>query len=339
MYAARVKTLFAWVLSCTALAFPQRAHADSASSTVRVALHWKGGGSCLRPELVQGGVETQLGHPVFVSDKAISDVTLSVDVSDADTALQVDLELQRRGESLGNRSLRGSSEGCAKLLDAVIVVVALLVDVPPPKEESAVRSPAATAPPAAAALPAPPVTPARRASTNAVLSARALAVSGLLPGAAAGFGFDVRAAFAVAPWLGWRVGGDYLPRDRMAAQGGVVAFSAFAGQVGFSPLHFETRSSFRLVPWLLVSAPALAAQGQGFAANHSGYRWLPVVSVSASAEWRLSRQLWLTAEPALGLALARPRMLYDDPAAGQREIFRPSKLLFSAALGLAWRFL
>lgn len=315
------------------------------SETLRVALRWNAepeAAACVQSEPVQQRVEAQLGHAVFVSEAAAHDVTLSLDAREVHSALQVELEMTREGASLGTRSLEGTSAECAKLIDSLVVVIALLVDVPRPK---AVATPA-PAPPQAARTVAPPAparepsrsTPKPGTSNHLALNAHANLIYGLLPGTAFGFGLDARASFGLAPSFAWRLGGAYWPHDRVAAQGGQVNLSALALEFGFSPLELGQASTFRFRPWLLGSADMLAARGEGFDANRSGYRWLPVLSLSASAEWAISKSLRLSAEPALGFALARPSFLYNDAETGQQQLFRTDFLLFSAQVGLAWRF-
>jgi hypothetical protein len=124
----------------------------------------------------------------------------------------------------------------------------------------------------------------------------------------------------------------------VSAQGGQLSLSALSWQLGLSPWEFASGSAFRVRPWALASVALIAARGEGFAENRSGHRWLPALSVSASAEWQLARRLWLSAEPGLGIALARPTFVYDDPVAGQQTLFRPDFLLLSASLGLTWQF-
>jgi len=331
------------ILVWSALLSARPAHAESSGQMVRVALRWHvepRAAECLPPEIVQRRVEAQLGRPVFVTEGDASDVTLKLDAHSEESALRVELELQHAGESLGSRSLAGTSDECAKLVDSLVVVIALLVDVPRANAEPA--PPRRTEPPQA--LPTVRVTPPRaakpppRASNHLALNARAIVASGLLPGAALGFGLDARASFGFAPTLAWRLGGDYLPLDRVSTEGGQLRLSALSWQLGLSPWEFASGSALRVRPWGLVSAAMIAARGQGFAENRSGYRWLPALSLSASAEWQLARRLWLNAEPALGFALARPSFVYDDPVAGQQTLSRPNFLLFSASLGLTWQF-
>lgn len=334
-----------WVLiaAWNALLLTPPAQARTSVETSRVALLWQAdpaASECLRPEIVQQRVEAQLGHSVFVAEDAPSDVSLILDAHALASALHVELELQRDGESLGSRSLDGTGDECAKLIDSLVVVIALLVDVPRPIEEPArpTSTVRAEATPTVREISPPPPTAARRVSGHLALNARASVVSGLLPSASFGFGLDARASFGFAPSLAWRLGGDYWPGARVSAQGGEVTASALSWQLGFSPLEIASGASFRFRPWALASATMIAARGEGFAASRSGYRWMPELSVSASVEWRLARHLWLNAEPVLGFALARPSFVYDDPLAGQQTLFRPDFLLPSANLGLTWQF-
>ena len=336
----------AWVraVSWAALLSARPAQAQSGVEMVRVALHWHAepeAAECLQPEVVRQRVEAQLGRSVFVPETGASDVTLKLDANSQDSAVRVELELQRAGESLGSRSLEGRSDECAKLVDSLVVVIALLVDVPRANAEPPARAMRNEPPSASPTVPVTrpgPATATPRGSNRLALNARASIASGLLPGAALGFGLDARASFAFAPTLAWRLGGDYLPLYRVSAQGGQVSLSALSWQLGFSPWEFARGSTLRFRPWLLGSANSIAARGEGFAENRSGYRWLPALSVSAIVEWQLSRRLWLSAEPALGFALARPSFIYDDPVAGQQSLFRPNLLLLSASLGLTWQF-
>lgn len=334
-----------WVLIATwgALLLPRPGQAQTSAETARVALHWSAApdaSACLQPETVQQRVEAQLGHSVFVTAGVASDVTLNVDAQCVESAIHVELELQRAGESLGNRSLEGNREECAKLVDSLVVVIALLVDVQRANAEPA-RPPEAEPPKApspARATNLRPATAPPRASNHLALNARAMVASGILPSTAFGFGLDARASFALAPTLAWRLGGDYLPRDRVSAQGGQVSASALSWQFGFSPLELTGGSAIHFRPWALASVAMIAARGEGFAESRSGYRWVPALSLSGSVEWRLARRLWLSAEPVLGFALARPSFVYDDPAAGPQTLFQPDFLLFSANLGLTWQF-
>jgi hypothetical protein len=316
----------------------------TAAEPVRVALVWhapSGGVDCLTPSSLAQRVETQLGHPVFVAPGSpAADVELAVDVSSGGAQgreMQVELELRRRGESLGGRSLQGSADNCTALLDSLVVVVALLVDVP--REDEPKATPIAPAQPAPIpSLVAPPPSAPRRSPKQLSFDAHSTWVSGLEPGLAGGFGLATRFAFAVAPALALRLSADYLPRDRLTTPDGRVSFNAGVLQLGVAPVRLGSPRSFIVEPWVFGTVTAMHARGQGFGNDRAGVRWLAGAGLALRASLPLYGRWALTGGAGLSLALARPQFLYRDASGVEHELQRPDFLLPNADLGASFRF-
>lgn len=336
---------FLLFLSVGALCAVSRlARAEVSAEPVRVALDFQSGAPravCLTPAALTSAVEAQLARPVFVApaSAAEADVTLTVRVVAVGSDTIVELELIRAGESLGGRTLVGSVERCAGLLDSLIVVVALLVDVP--RDET--PTPASPAPAAPSASPRqPPARPVRRPRpvlSELSLGVRSSLISGLLPRAVGSLGADVRWAFGFAPWLRLTAGADLFQDNRVLGRDrSEVTFGAADARFGFAPVRLQ-RGALRVEPWALLAVSTLSAEGRGFATNSSGARWLASTGLSVRAELPMASRLVLSAGAGIWLNLARPRFLAEDSPGVQRELYRPSRLMPSAELGLAWSFL
>ena len=318
--------------------------AQEAAPPVRVALEFQSSATraaCLTPAALGSGVEAQLARPVFVPPgSAEADVTLTVRVIAAGSDAVVELELIHRGESLGGRTLLGPVERCSALLDSLVVVVALLVDVPRDETPPEPAPPAAT--PASVAPTPPPVVPARPARpllSELSLGARASLVSGLLPSGVGALGADAHWAFGFAPWLRLTAGVDVFQDNRVQGRGtSETTFGASDARFGLAPVRLQ-RGSLRVEPWAQLAVASLSAEGQGFATNSSGSRWLASTGLSLRAELPLVSRLVLNAGAGLWLNFARPRFLVEDSPGAPRELHRPSSVMPSAELGLSWRFL
>lgn len=322
----------------------------AAAEPVVFDLEWRvptAGLECLNASSVEQRVEEQLGRDRFAAPGSDSEVALQAIVSasvapQASNSVRVDLELRRHGESLGGRSLEGSRDHCAALLESLVVVVALLVDLPRDELPLATASPAPSPNPPSRPVPAslggaPLVPPAARSAKQLSLGLQATLLSGLQPGSSGGFGVASRFALASAPALGLRAGLDYFPRDRLAIAGGQLIFRSALLQLGLAPFRFGRRDRLNLEPWLMSALAGMHVEGRGFVQDRAGLRWIPLLGVTPRLTIPLSERWSLGVGGGLWLALLRPRFLLQSEQ-GAASLARPNRLSVSADFAACWRF-
>jgi hypothetical protein len=261
------------------------------------------------------------------------------------------------GVETGRRELTSDDSSCAKLAEASVLAIALMVD-PEAAEAERMTAPASkhaeqerTVAPAVWAASAPQISvskeqgaklsPTRPAESTpqpafrAQLSAGAVLLSGLLPGAAAGIVAAVRARPPASSFAVALSGAYYFKNAREYSPGKGARFNTW--YLGVAPC-WTPAQPFLVEPWLCVGAElgALNATGYGFQEAVSVQRsWLLNGAFEGHALIHLSPR-W-AASASAGLIVPLRRETFDVAIGAEREeLFRASALAARFALGLSF---
>jgi hypothetical protein len=298
---------------------------DPGPRSVRATLDWDRGddASCATRDDVAAGVETRVGHPVFVRPGAGARIRVSGAVSKRADAVGWTTRIEVRdamGRMLGERVLVSDDERCDSGTEATILVTAIMLDY----AIQAIAMQPAEPPPGAQDEPSP-APPSRSIELGA----------------------DVETA------LGEGLDASIGPRASVMTASGFSAYAAYRRSAVFSDRMVTTSlvdlgvgiclagRSAPLRPWLsgcaAIEVGMMRARAEGYPVNKAEQGpWVaPVVTIQGYVP--MSRPLAATAGLSLALPLVRDRFVLERSET-HTVLFQADRVVPRALLGVRWLF-
>jgi hypothetical protein len=318
-------------------------HALATPPAVRLELvRGPGAEACVDAGRLERMVERRLGRRVFDTSPS-AELELRVRLS-AGSGWKAVMNLSDSGGLLGIRELSTAAPHCSSLDDSVALVVALLVDTPPerPERTQVPAQPAFESKPGAevrrttTARPTRIVLPedtfAGREPMRWDVRAGGIAVVGILPGIAPGFGLSAGLRWSRGPWI--RLLGELFPARDEGLVAGTSGASFSLVRAGAEVCAVSWKSSaVALEACMGQRVGRLRAAGFGFDANRETARFHYSLAAGGNAAIPLSPAFGIEVGLRAELPLLRDRFTARADEATEVKVFQGFPVGGIAAVG------